>query len=86
MIDISDLQRLKIENEIEEITDEEEQRRVLAILDCFGVEAILEKKEVFLENSGETISFWGIEGINDLDALFTVFTLGVIVSLYDSGL
>lgn len=86
MLGTIDLEKLKIENEIKEITDEEEQERVLAILDCFGVEAILEKKEIFLENSGETISYWGIEGINNLEDLFSVFTLGVVISLYDSGL
>lgn len=77
---------MSLNDEIKEITNEVEQKRVLAILDCFGLEAYKEKKSVYIEETGEEVSFWTIEGFNTKEDLFAVFPLQMIISIYDSGL
>lgn len=71
---------------IEQITDLVEQKRVTAILDCFGTEAFKEKKVVLIEETGEEISYWHIDGFINKNELFKVFTLEEIVLIYDSGI
>jgi hypothetical protein len=73
-------------DKIKQITDSVEQKRVMAILDCFGTEAFKEKKVVLIEETGEEINYWHIDGFINKDELFKVFTLEQITFIYDSGI
>lgn len=59
--------------------------RFNAILSCYGLKAMLVDKEETLE-SGEIISAWTIDGFNDTEDLFKVYTLDIIIDIYDSGI
>jgi hypothetical protein len=77
---------MSLYSEVKQITDLVEQKRVTAILDCFGTEAFKEKKVVLIEETGEEINYWHIDGFINKDELFKVFTLELIIAIYDSGL
>lgn len=76
----------KLFNEVKQITDLVEQKRVIAILDCFGVEAFKEKKVVLIEETSEEISYWHIDGFISSEELFKILNLEQIISVYDSGI
>lgn len=71
--------------EVEEsFSTKKEQDRVLAILDCYGVDAHISKKEITIEETGEIIKAWHTKGILNVEDLKKTFPLEIIVSLYDS--
>ena len=47
---------------------EKELKRIHAILECFGTEALVKDKEVTLSN-GEVIYAWALEGISEVEDL-----------------
>lgn len=73
-----------IEEVKEVFSTKKEQDRVLAILDCYGVEAHIQKKEILIEETGEIIKAWHTTGVLNVEDLKKIFPLEIIVSLYDS--
>jgi hypothetical protein len=60
-----------------------ERNRVMAILSCYGVEAYKNNKVVTIEETGEIIKPWHITGVINVESLKCMFSLEMIISLYD---
>lgn len=62
-----------------------EKNRVLAILNCYGVEAYKNNTSIVIEETGEKIIPWHLDGVISKSDLQAIFVLEIIIELYESN-
>ena len=63
----------------------EAQKRLDAIKECYGLDALQKNKLIKLD-SGEVVTAWCIEGHSNIDSFIEEYGEELVMETYDSGL